>query len=126
MQSNTIVRSFVFASLLLTTVNTIYAQADPEARPTKQSTIKVQTTLVMVPAIVADRSGNHIDYLKEEDFVVLRDGKSRKIGFFRHVQTNTKLMKPAVAPSPDGFTNAVESNDQRLTIFVLDYLNSSF
>jgi VWFA-related protein len=126
MQLNTIVRWFVVASLFLTTPNTSYAQVGPEAHPTKQSPIKVQTTLVMVPAIVADRSGKHIDDLKEEDFEVRRDGKIQKIGFFQHVQTKAELMKPAVAPSPDGFTNAVESNNQRLTIFVIDFLNSSF
>jgi VWFA-related protein len=125
-QANKIVRGCALTILALCSMDTSLGQERPEAPTGKQPTIKVQTTLVMVPAIVTGRSGSHIDDLKEEDFEVLRNGKTQKIGFFRHVLTRPELMRSAPAPSPDGFTNAVESNDQRLTIFVVDFLNSSF
>ncbi|MFI5098432.1 MAG: VWA domain-containing protein [Candidatus Acidiferrales bacterium] len=124
-QLNTIAKWCVFAGVFISGVDAGFAQGNPEEQVGKQPAIKVQTSLVMVPAIVTDRSGKPIADLKEEDFEVRRDGKIQKIGYFKHVQTNAEVMKPAAAPS-DGFTNAVESGNQRLTIFMLDFLNSSF
>jgi hypothetical protein len=39
-------------------MDTSLGQEKPEAQIGKQPTIKMQTTLVMVPAIVTDRSGH--------------------------------------------------------------------
>jgi len=125
-QSNKIVRGCVLVILILSSMDTSLGQEKPEAQIAKQPAIKVQTTLVMVPAIVTDRSGSHVEDLKEEDFQLSRNGKTQQIGFFRHVLTKPELMKSAAAPAEGGFTNAVESNNQRLTIFVVDFLNSSF
>src|ERR1700722_19537019 len=80
-QSNKIVRGCALAILVLSSMDTSLGQEKPEAQIGKQPTIKVQTTLVMVPAIVTDRSGSHIADLKEEDFQVSRNGKTQKIGF---------------------------------------------
>ncbi len=126
MQSSQSAKWCVLASLILIQAETSLGQEKPNQPIGEQLAIKVQTTLVMVPAIVTDRSGKHIDDLKEEDFQVSRNGKSEKIGFFRHVLTRAELMTPAAAPSPGGSTNVVASNNQRLTIFVVDFLNSSF
>src|SRR5713101_3201391 len=125
-QSNKIVRGCVLVILILSSMDTSLGQEKPEAQIAKQPAIKVQTTLVMVPAIVTDRSGSHVEDLKEEDFQLSRNGKTQQIGFFRHLLTKPELMKSAAAPAEGGFTNAVESNNQRLTIFVVDFLNSSF
>jgi hypothetical protein len=111
-----IVRGCLLVILILSSRDTSLGQEKPEVQIGKQPVIKVQTTLVMVPAIVTDRSGSHIDDLKAEDFQVSRNGKTQKIAFFRHVLTKPELMRSAPAPSPDGFTNALESNNQRLTI----------
>lgn len=78
----------------------------------------------MMAAIVTGRRGEYVKDLGEKDFDVLRDGKIQSIGFFRHVVTNAELMKPETA-QPDGVTNTLESDNQRLTIFVVDLLNSS-
>ena len=92
-QSNKIERGCALAILVLSSMDTSLGQEKPEAWIGKQPTIKVQTTLVMVPAIVTDRSGSHIDDLKEEDFQVSRNGKTQQIGFFRHVLTKPELMR---------------------------------
>jgi hypothetical protein len=42
-------------------MDTSLGQEKPEAQIAKQPAIKVQTTLVMVPAIVTDRSGSHVE-----------------------------------------------------------------
>jgi VWFA-related protein len=125
MQTNAVVRWCAFGSLLLTMAHASLAQGKSEEQSVKQPQIKVQTTLVMVPVNVTDRSGKPIGDLKVEDFQVLRDGETQKIGFFRHVLTNAKVMKPGAAP-PEAITNTMESSNQRLTIFVVDLLNASF
>jgi hypothetical protein len=61
-------------------MDTSLGQEKPEAQIAKQPAIKVQTTLVMVPAIVTNRSGSHVEDLKEEDFQVSRNGKTQKPG----------------------------------------------
>jgi hypothetical protein len=53
------------AILVLSGMDTSLGQEKLEAQIAKQPTIKVQTTLLMVPAIVADRSASHSDDLKE-------------------------------------------------------------
>jgi VWFA-related protein len=63
-----------------------------------------QTVLVQVPAIVTDKSGNHLTGLTRESFHVFENGKEQKIASFEEVSTvNTPLKAP---PSKDGeFTN---------------------
>ena len=62
-QSNKIVRGCVLVILILSSMDTSLGQEKPEAQIAKQPAIKVQTTLVMVPAIVTDRSGSHVEDL---------------------------------------------------------------
>jgi hypothetical protein len=78
-QSNKILRGCALAIVVSSSMDTSLGQEKPEAQIAKQPTIKVQTTLVMVPAIVTDRSGSHIDDLTEEDFQVSRNGKARRL-----------------------------------------------
>ena len=122
-QSNKIVRRCALAVLILSSMDASLGQEKPEAQTAKQPAIEVQTTRVMAPAIVTDRFGSYVEDLKEEDFQVPRHGKTQQIGFFRHMLTKPELMKSAAAPSEGGFTHAVESNNQRLTIFVVDPSN---
>ena len=102
----------------------VVAQSTQGAAGGQAATIKVETTLVMIPTVVTDKSGKRISDLKEEDFEVLREGKVQKIGLFRHVETKAEVMKPAAAPT-NAVTNVVESSPGRLTIFVIDFLNST-
>ncbi len=88
--------------------------------------IRVSTKLVLIPTVVTDRNGKRVEDLSEKDFEVLREGRVQKIGYFKHVKTSTAEMKPAAALE-NGATNVVEGNGEaRLTIFVMDFLNSSF
>ena len=123
-QSNAILRSFVLVGLFLSALNITYGQVRPDTHSATQSPIKVKTTLVMIPTVVTEKSGKRVEDLREEDFEVLRDGQVQKIGFFKHVLTKAELMKAAATP-PDAATNAVEGVNDRLTIFVVDFLNSS-
>jgi VWFA-related protein len=85
--------------------------------------IKVRTEFVLIPAEVTDSQGNRVANMKKEDFVVLENGKRREIGFFEHVVTKAEIVKPE-APPEGVFTNAVAHGPNRVTIFVLDLINS--
>jgi len=86
-------------------------------------TIKVHTGLVLIPAEVTDAKGNRVTDLKKEDFAVFENGKRQEIALFEHVTTKREVMKPAEVPE-GVFTNTVERGPDRITIFVLDLLNS--
>jgi VWFA-related protein len=100
-----------------------FAQAPGASPPEPPAPIKVQTSLVMIPAVVLDKKGNHVDGLKEADFVVRKDGQPQKIDLFTHVQTKAELMQ-ASAVSANTITNEVRGKSDRLTIFVMDLVNS--
>lgn len=87
--------------------------------------IAVGTEVVRVPAIVTDRSGAHISDLTADDFTILENGKPQRIAFFEHIQTRPELLKPQVF-SENEVTNTYEKSPGRLTIILLDMLNTSF
>ena len=87
--------------------------------------IAVGTEVVRVPAIVTDRSGAHIPDLTIEDFTILENGQPQKIAFFEHIQTKPELLKPQASPENE-VTNTFEKSSGRLTIILLDMLNTSF
>ena len=117
-------RFCVLAGLLALDVGVAFAQSTQGAATGSQAAIKVETTLVMIPTVVTDKSGKRVGDLKQEDFEVLRDGKVQKIGLFRHVETKAEVMKPTAAPA-NAVTNAVESSSGRLTIFVIELYRDS-
>ena len=85
--------------------------------------IKVHTGLVLIPTEVTDAKGNRVTNLKKEDFTVFENGKRQEIALFEHVTTKGEVMKPAAVPE-GVLTNTVERGPDRITIFVLDLLNS--
>jgi VWFA-related protein len=85
-----------------------------------------KTELVLVPAIVTDKSGNHINGLTKEDFTVLENGAERQIAIFEEVQSKPgRLAHPA---DTNEFSNFVagERSTSRITIIVLDFINTPF
>lgn len=109
--------------LLLALSGQAFAQSEPANQAAKPPTIKVQTQLVLVPADVTDAKGNPVRDMKKEDFVVFANGKRQQIALFEHIITNTNLMQPEPVPE-DVVTNEVARSSGRITIFVLDLLNS--
>jgi VWFA-related protein len=90
-----------------------------------QPTIRVTTRLVDVNVIATDGKAP-VTGLKQADFTVLDNGAPREIAFF-----SMQSARAAVAPAtrPNVFTNRAEARQdapQRLTVFVLDALNTDF
>jgi VWFA-related protein len=90
----------------------------------KSAKITVQTGLVLVPTIVIRSNGERVPNLGRENFTILKNGRPQSITLFQHIQTSIEhISRPEVPPNT--FTNTVQVAFQRLTIFVLDQLNSS-
>jgi VWFA-related protein len=95
--------------------------------------IRADVREVLVPVVVTDRKGRHVDGLKEEDFAVLEDGSPQRIVAFRKASdlTESELAPAAVlktAPVKNHApTVAPEQPLPRSTYLVLvDLLHSEF
>src|SRR5580704_3651668 len=84
-----------------------------------------RSELVLVPAVVTDKSGKHISNLTKDDFIVLEDGKPQKLAVFEELKTSATRVQRS--PVPDGqFSNVLEtdSHPKRLVIIALDVINT--
>jgi VWFA-related protein len=116
---------FPLLSFLIAIAPQTFGQNKPEDARPQAPAIKVRTGLVLIPAVVTDAKGNRVLDMKKEDFVVLEDGKRQEIQLFERMETKAEVAKPTA--TPEGvFTNTTEGRNIRLSIFVLDLLNSSF
>jgi VWFA-related protein len=95
---------------------------------TKPAIFRSQTRLVLIPALVTDRAGQHVPGLSANDFVVKDNGKVHAV----------KLVEEITAPPSDVLERAklppgMYSNDRlrpkaplRVVIILFDMLNSHF
>jgi VWFA-related protein len=85
-----------------------------------------RTELVLIPTLVTDKAGAHITGLKKEDFTVLENGSARPISTFEEITSAPSLLSRPT--HPDEFSNAVTDggSTRRVTLIVLDLLNTSF
>ena len=101
----------------------------PRAQTTPETTTRFtsSTELVLVPAVVNDKSGNHISGLKKEEFSLKQDGKSQPIAVFEEVQTTAARLHRS-AGEQGTFSNFEPggSDYHRLNIIVLDFVNTPF
>ena len=125
MDDRRIIKALLIGTLFLFAAQSVWCQQAAQSQGGGAHRIAVGTEVVRVPAIVTDRSGAHIPDLSIEDFTILENGKPQKIAFFEHVQTKPELLKPQ-ASSENEVTNTYEKSSGRLTIILLDMLNTSF
>lgn len=90
------------------------------------STFTTKTELVLVPAVVVDRSGKHISNLTKQDFSVYEDRQERKIAFFEEVRPRPE--KHVLWREENVYSNYLggSTTPARLTIFALDMVNTPF
>jgi VWFA-related protein len=127
----TIRRKLAYVAILAALAGSIFVFAkDKEKDKNKESSAEVKFTaraeLVLVPALVTDKSGNHISGLKQEDFTVLENGAEQKIATFEEITSDPhRLSRPA---RPNEFTNSLAAGPsaRRVTLIVLDLINTPF
>jgi VWFA-related protein len=100
-----------------------FPQSKPSDTAAQSPTIKVRTELVMIPTEVTDGKGNRVTDMKKEDFAVFENGKRQEIALFEHVTTKAEVAEPAAVPE-GVFTNRIQKGTNRITILVMDLLNS--
>lgn len=88
--------------------------------------LSVKTNLVLVPVIVTDKHGNHVQGLKAEDFEIKENGSAQKIVRFEELSSDTsKVERPVVAAN--GFSNELTADHpKKLEIIALDHVNTPF
>jgi VWFA-related protein len=100
-----------------------FAQQQPPAG--KPAVIRARTEMVMVPAIVTDRAGARISDLGHDDFTILEDGHEQAVSLFTHVVSRPDVVERRQV-SANQVSNLYEGSSDRLTIIVLDLMNTSF
>lgn len=120
----------LFLAWSLAAASQVLAQTNASAKDAKPSgvpRIVSHTNLVLIPTVVTDKSGAPITGLTKDDFYVHESGQAQKISVFEEIQTKPGTIR-RVDPNDNGFTNAVsqEARTQRLTMIVLDTLNTRF
>ena len=107
--------------LLLLTASSLQSQNPPPDAASFHS----RSELVLVPAVVTDKSGKHVPNLSKKDFIVTEDGKPQTVAVFEEVNTSaTRVQRAATAPGE--FSNVLQTgnNARRLVIVCLDMLNT--
>ena len=92
-----------------------------------KTTLTSSTELVLIPAVVNNKSASHISGLKKEDFVLKQDGKTQAIAIFEEVKTDTTRLHRSQGEHGT-FTNLEPGGSEyhRLSIIVLDFINTPF
>ena len=107
---------------VLSAVAVVAQQTGGEALATFSSS----TELVLVPTIVTDKSGTHIQGLKKEAFELSQDGKVQSLSVFEEVMTDAQRYRRATGENGQ-FSNIDPAGEghHRVSIIVLDLINSS-
>src|SRR5437667_6230910 len=103
------------------------AQSQASGSDSKQPgpTFTATTQLVMVPVVVT-KGGTHVGGLQRDAFTVLEDGKPQRLAGFEEVTAAALGAWPKLEPGV--YTNAIALGAQstRVTLFLLDLLNTPF
>src|ERR1700690_2129813 len=91
------------------------------------ATFTSSTELVLIPAVVSDKTGAHVAGLTKEDFILKQDGKPHPIAIFEEVKTDATGLRRA-AGEHGTFSNVETARHGygRLNIIVLDFVNTPF
>jgi VWFA-related protein len=113
-------RGFSVATLIFLVLLPAWPRHETDTRLT------VHTELVLIPALVTDKSGAHIRGLKQENFTVEQNGKEQKITTFEEITSDTRRF--SLAANAAEFSNSFVGGPSagRITLIVLDLINTHF
>jgi VWFA-related protein len=109
----------------------LYATPIPQQATPEELTIpsvRVTTRLVLVDAVVTDKSGQRVRALKQGDFTILENGKPQKIAAFQFEARGFEANLTQITPLPQNiYTNRPEYNMPHgpLTVILLDGVNTA-
>jgi VWFA-related protein len=122
--------SFSLLAVLLLSLASFAQQPTDSQQPQEPSgpltVIKARSDLVLVPVVVKDKKGKYVAGLAKDAFQLEENGKPQSLSLFEEVDAPSADATPA-AVSDRGYSNLPfdNANQLRLTILVLDLLNTS-
>ena len=88
---------------------------------------RTQSTLVQVPVIVTDKSGNHVHGLTKSDLHIFENGKEQAISVLEEkVAINSKIAASALQPGEFQNLTIPEDQPRTITVIALDTVNTPF
>jgi VWFA-related protein len=120
-------KSLLLFSALFMVPCSLSAPSQTQDTATSVPRFTSRASLVLVPTVVTDHDGKPVSGLSKEDFYLADNKQAQKISIFEEIKTQTGEIR-RVDPHDAGFTNAVapEAKTQRLTMILLDTLNTQF
>ena len=110
-------------------------QSEPQSTTNKESSevdegsiVRVNTSLITVPAVVMDRNGRYIPNLKKEDFRIYEDGVEQNVAYFASVERpftvalmldvsgSTQAQLAQIREAANTFVSRLRSNDRMMAI----------
>ncbi|HXM61566.1 MAG TPA: VWA domain-containing protein [Terriglobales bacterium] len=101
--------------------------SSPHASEERVLKFKSEAVIVLVPAVVTDKSGGHIHNLTKKDFKVMENGKQQRISTFEEITASSS--RPAQVTNPPGTFSNLPTNGQQpvsITVIALDTINTPF
>ena len=114
---------------LLVLQGLLAAQATPQASTpdpnanSPQLHFHSRATLIQLPVLVKQKSGQHLSGLTRTNFRVFEDGVEQPIASFEEVRVSDHLV-PASAPTPGEYTNIRADVPQMMTVIAVDMANT--
>jgi VWFA-related protein len=88
-----------------------------------------ETTLIQVPVVITDKSGNHVHGLMKDNFHVTENGREQKIATFEEFVASTTKLTPAPT-QPGEYSNLAVSPSAKepraVTVIAIDTVNTPF
>jgi VWFA-related protein len=109
-------RKIFWTGLIFFFVVTAFAQ-EPKFRS--------DARLVLVPAVIKDKSGNHVPGMTKEQFKLMQDGKEQPIGVFEEVKASRENLVPVPTKLPE-FSNMISDmgKPRALVVIAFDTINT--
>jgi VWFA-related protein len=123
-QTRLIIRLLFLAALLAGQA----AAQEPQKPEDEQTAVRLNSTLVQVPAVVTDRTGKFVTDLTKPDFVVYEDGKRQEVALFTAIKqgfnavllldtSNSALDRlRAIQNTAASFTRQLTADDRMMVI----------
>ena len=115
---------YVTVTAILAFSIVVFAKSKDKDKDSAEVKFTARTELVLIPALVTDKSGHHITGLKKEDFTVLENGAEQKIATFEEIASDPH--RPSRPRNPNEFSNNLSEgpSNRRITLMVLDLINT--
>ncbi len=102
------------------------SQPDPLVVTQPQPMLRSTTRLVIVDVVATDKEGNFIPDLRQEDFVVIEDGKPQKVSDFSVHRPTSSAQATAALPHNVVGNNPPANGNSCLNVILLDAINTDF